>query len=118
LKSISFKDFNGKETRGIYLSDIVSATSVFFSSDKKNYLNNEYQNINITITDGLINVHDVIGRIARIVIDSKNMKIVEELMNMIVGKSGIEVLQKTIAILYYSGSTTNLNDFFKYDDYI
>ena len=26
--------------------------------------------------------------------------------------------QKTIAILHYSGSTTSLNDFFKYDDYI
>ena len=71
----------------VNLSDVVSISKKFFANGQ-----------NTQITEGFINVHDFIGRCAKLIIDSKNMNIIDELMNQMIGKSGVNILQKVLAI--------------------
>lgn len=71
----------------VELSSVVDISKLFFRNGQ-----------NTQITEGFIHVHDFIGRLAKLIIDSKNMNIIEELMNQMIGKSGTKILQRILAI--------------------
>lgn len=94
-KSIEYKPMNNptkegfsQTPRAVELSDVVKLTYEFFENGK-----------NTVVTDGFINIHDFLGRISRLIMDSNNMNIIEELMGQMIGKAGISVLQKVLSIM-------------------
>lgn len=86
-QGLSLNKSIGNEEIKVELSNVIDVSKSFFSNGQ-----------NTQITEGFIHVHDFVGRLAKLIIDSKNMNLVEELMNQMVGKSGIKILQKILAI--------------------
>ncbi len=84
---IKYKGHADNKDKVVNLSDVVRISEEFFSNGS-----------HTQITDGFINVHDFLGRVAKIIWDSKNMRIIEELMNQMIGKSGTNILQRVLAI--------------------
>lgn len=87
IKAAIKKRLNVKP-ESVQLENIISISKEFFKSNGDDTI----------IIDGFINIHDFIGKTAKIIVDAKNMHIVEELMGLMIGKSGTSVLQKTLAI--------------------
>ena len=91
-KRIKYQPFpvnNSDENQSIivHLENVIKVSKEFFGKGNE-----------VVISDGFINIHDFIGRVAKLIVDAKNMNIIEELMSMMVGKTGITILQRTMAI--------------------
>lgn len=89
-KRIYIKQFNETKHKLIHLDDIFDSIVIFFKREPE-----------ITYSDGYINVHDWIGKLAKTIRDAKNMNIVDELLNYMIGKSGFDILAK-IAVVFLS----------------
>ncbi len=87
---IYIKQFGKTKHVQIHLENVYKEILEFFK-DKED----------ISYKDGFINVHDWIGKLAKQLRDVKNMNVVEELMGLMTGTDGIEVLQK-IAVIFLS----------------
>jgi len=87
-KKIYIKQFSDEKHKQIKLSTLIANVLQFFQKNKE-----------VSYSDGYINIHDWIGRIAILIRDSKNMNIIDDLMTLMVGKSGIDILEKTSVIL-------------------
>lgn len=86
-KKIKYKSLTNDKAITIQLQNVIESSREFFTNSKETILN-----------EGFINIHDFISKMANMVVDSKNMNIIEELMSMMIGQSGINVLHRTIAI--------------------
>jgi len=109
-KRIRFYDNKG-EVKNVQLENLVSVVSEFFEKDT-----------NVEIIEQFVFLHEFIGIVATLIMDSKNMNIIEELLNQMVGKSGLDILQKIITIflgilIYPNLSTLSLtkDNVFLYD---
>lgn len=71
----------------VHLENVIKVSKEFFGRGNE-----------IVFSDGFINIHDFIGRVAKLIVDAKNMNIIDELMSLMVGKTGITILQRTMAI--------------------
>ncbi len=89
-KDIYFEDFDGyKEIKKnkIELNNLIQISEKFF-----------YENPEATIVEGFIAIHDFIGHLAKLIMDAKNMNVIDELMSQMIGKSGVTTLNKIITI--------------------
>lgn len=99
---IFIKNFSEDKHIAITLSNVFNLVITFFT-----------RNPETTYSDGYIFVHDWIGRVAKVIRDAKNMNIVEELLNYMIGKSGFDIIAKITVIflsiiLYPNLSTISL----------
>ena len=88
-KKLFFKDYEDKKEKEFNLDSIISVLENFYFESEK-----------LTVIDNLISVHRFLSEMARIVVDSKNMDVVEGLMSQMVGKPGIDVLFKINTIFF------------------
>ena len=95
-KKIFYKNHNSEEVE-INLSNLFKTIDGFFQEDE------------CKITDKLFQVHLFLNRLANFVSDSKNINIVEELMNQMIGKHGIDILTKVTSIFLGIISYPNLS---------
>lgn len=79
-KTTIYKKFNDKETV-VKLQNVVNVSKEFFSTNDP-----------VVVIEGFVNLHDFIGRMSRLIVDSKNMNIIEELMGLMIGRTGTVVL--------------------------
>ncbi len=89
-RKVYIKNKTDKKHQEIQLENVYVSVMLFFQSQ-----------IDTTFSDGFINVHDWIGRLAKLIRDAKNMNIVDELINYMSGTSGFEILSK-IAVIFNS----------------
>ena len=87
---ILIKQFKDEKHNHITIDKLFDSIIEFF--DKKP---------GITYSDGFINLHDWIGKLAKTIRDVKNMNIVDELLNLMIGKSGFDIIAK-IAVIFLS----------------
>lgn len=92
-----------KKTQKVYVKTMDNAKHIqIHLDDVFKYIVNFFQKNNtITYSDGYIDVHDWIGRLAQLIRDSKNMNVVNELLSLMVGKAGFDILSK-IAVIFLS----------------
>jgi hypothetical protein len=99
-KKLFFKDYNSKKEVEFSLDTILKVLKYF-------YINNTDE---LSVIDNLIEVHRFLSELASIVVDSKNMDIVEGLMSQMIGKPGIDILMKIntifFGIIVYSNLST------------
>ncbi len=90
-KKLFFKKYNKNKEQEFSLDSVVYIIESFF--DKNAIEDNE-----IEVTENLFDIHRFINQLASLVIDSKNMDIVEGLMSQMIGKPGLDVMSKIITI--------------------
>jgi len=90
-KKLFFKKYNKNKEQEFSLDSVVNVIENFFNKDT--IANNE-----IEIIENLFDVHRFINQLASLVVDSKNMDIVEGLMSQMIGKPGIDVMSKIVTI--------------------
>jgi hypothetical protein len=86
-KILYYKPYNQNE-REFNLDNVMSVVKKFFSNDATE------------ITDNLIHVHIYIEALSRHIKDSNNINIVDELLSLMIGKSGLDILPKVVSIFY------------------
>ena len=86
-KKLYFKDFN-KEEIEFNLDKVMLITKSFFLSGEAR------------ITERLFDVHLFVNRMANFVSDSQNINTIDELMNQMVGKSGLDIIVKVTSIFF------------------
>ncbi len=90
-RKLFYKSYDSKKEKEFNLDEIINILKTFYVSDDGS---------EITIIDKILSVHLFLSEIARIVVDSKNIDIVEGLMNQMIGKPGLDVLMKVNAIFF------------------
>jgi hypothetical protein len=90
-KKLFFKKYNKHKEQEFSLDSVVSIIENFFNKDS--IIDNE-----IEIIENLFDIHRFINQLASLVVDSKNMDIVEGLMSQMIGKPGMDVMSKIITI--------------------
>ncbi len=90
-KKLFFKKYNKNKEQEFSLDSAVSVVENFFNKDS-------IENNEIEIIENLFDVHRFINQLASLVVDSKNMDIVEGLMSQMIGKPGMDVMSKIITI--------------------
>lgn len=90
-KKLYFKDYHSKKEREFNLDELIKVLKEF-------YLGTD--NIELSVIDKIINVHLFLSELARLVVDSENMDIIEGLMSQMIGKPGIDVLMKLNTIFF------------------
>lgn len=90
-KKLFFKKYNKNKEQEFSLDSAVSVVENFFNKDS--IKNNEIETI-----ENLFDIHRFINQLASLVVDSKNMDIVEGLMSQMIGKPGMDVMSKIITI--------------------
>ena len=86
-KKIIYKKGSEDPEVTVELNNVISIVKEFFK-----------QNQEVIIADGLIYMHEFIGRLSRLIIDSKNMNLVDELLNQMMGRSGLDIMEKVFSI--------------------
>ena len=93
-----FKNYDNKKETEFSLDNLLRVVQYF------------YENHNLSVIDNLIDVHRFLSELASIVVDSKNMDIVEGLMSQMIGKPGMDILMKVntifFGIIIYSNLST------------
>lgn len=89
-KKIYFKSVINDKQEEVHLENVYGIIMSFFKSQS-----------DISYSDGFINVHDWIGKLARLVRDTQNMNIVNELIGFMTGTAGFDILSK-IAVIFIS----------------
>lgn len=96
-KILYFKEFD-KEEKSFNLDSVMSNVNSFFLADESK------------VTERLFDVHLFVDRMANFVADSHNINIIDELMNQMVGKSGLDIITKVtsifLGIICYSNLST------------
>ena len=89
IKYQSFPSVDGMYDQpiSVHLENIIKVSKEILKNTDQTYI----------VTD-FVYIHDFLGRIAKEIIDTKNMNIIEELMVMMSGKSGLNILQKILTI--------------------
>ena len=91
-----YKKDNSKK---IELENVIFHVKEFFKQDKE-----------VTIAEGLIYIHEFIGKLSRLIKDSQNMNLIDELMSQMIGRSGLDIMEKVfsifLGILCYSNLST------------
>jgi len=87
---IFIKQFEDEKHKHITIDKLFDSTILFFEKRSE-----------VTYSDGYINLHDWIGKLSKIIRDIKNMNIVDELLNLMIGKSGFDIIAK-IAVVFLS----------------
>jgi hypothetical protein len=95
-KKLYYKSFNEPEIE-ITLDKVMSIVKVFFSPEI-NTVNT--QKDKVKFTERLFDVHLFIDRMANFVSDSKNINIIDELMTQMVGKAGLDIIEKVASIFF------------------
>lgn len=102
-KKLFFKKYNKNKEQEFSLDSVVSVVENFFNKD---YIKNN----EIEIIENLFDIHRFINQLASLVVDSKNMDIIEGLMNQMIGKPGVDVMSKIttifLGIICYSNLST------------
>ena len=97
-KKLFFKNYDNKKETEFSLDNLLRVVQYF------------YENHNLSVIDNLIDVHRFLSELASIVVDSKNMDIVEGLMSQMIGKPGMDILMKVntifFGIIIYSNLST------------
>jgi hypothetical protein len=97
-KKLFFKNYDNKKETEFSLDNLLRVVQYF------------YENHNLSVIDNLIDVHRFLSELANIVVDSKNMDIVEGLMSQMIGKPGMDILMKVntifFGIIIYSNLST------------
>ena len=97
-KKLFFKNYDNKKETEFSLDNLLRVVHYF------------YENHNLSVIDNLIDVHRFLSELASIVVDSKNMDIVEGLMSQMIGKPGVDILMKVntifFGIIIYSNLST------------
>lgn len=88
-KKIFIKSYDTKKEKEVGLDNIVGALKSFYIDSDE-----------INIVDNLIAIHRFLSESASVVVDSKNMDIIEGLMNQMVGKPGVDILYKVNCIFF------------------
>ena len=88
-KKLFFNSYNDNKEIEIGLDILVGVLKSFYIDSDE-----------INVTDNLISIHRFLSEIASIVVDSKNMDIVEGLMNQMIGKPGVDILYKVNCIFF------------------
>lgn len=97
-KEIIYKDFypdydgdieklREDNSKKIELENVIFYVKEFFKQDKE-----------IIIAEGLIHIHEFIGKLSRLIMDAQNMNIVDELLNQMIGQSGFGVMEKVVSV--------------------
>ena len=87
-KQLFYKSYNSKKEIEFSLDSIIDVLKEFYFESELN------------VVDNLISIHRFVSELASIVVDSKNMDVVEGLMNQMIGKPGIDVLFKINSIFF------------------
>lgn len=87
-KQLFYKSYNSKKEVEFSLDSIIDVLKEFYFESELN------------VVDNLISIHRFVSELASIVVDSKNMDVVEGLMNQMIGKPGIDVLFKVNSIFF------------------
>lgn len=87
-KKLTYFNEENKEKYCFSLDKIIETTNKFFRRE------------NEKISDNLIEIHSFINRLANFVSDSKNFNLIDELLKEMIGKSGLNILSKTISIFF------------------
>lgn len=90
-KKLYHKDYSSKKEKEFNLDELVKVMKDF-------YLGSD--NVELSVIDRIINVHLFLSELARLVVDSENMDIIEGLMSQMIGKPGIDVLMKLNTIFF------------------
>tara|TARA_B100000963_G_scaffold361392_1_gene396506 strand:- start:1461 stop:3416 length:1956 start_codon:yes stop_codon:yes gene_type:complete len=88
-KQIFFKSYGKTKEREFSLDSIVYVLKEFYLEKDK-----------LNMVDNLIDIHKFLSEVASVVVDSKNMDIVEGLMNQMIGKPGVDVLFRINSIFF------------------
>lgn len=88
-KKLFFNSYNDNKEIEIGLDTLIGVLKSFYIDSDE-----------INVTDNLISIHRFLSEIASIVVDSKNMDIIEGLMNQMIGKPGVDVLYKVNCIFF------------------
>jgi hypothetical protein len=99
-KDLYYKKYDSRE-RSFNLDSLVDVVNDFYLSDTDGSL---------SAIDNIIDAHRFINELARHIVDSKNMDIVDGLMSQMIGKPGIDILMKIttifLGIMCYSNLST------------
>ena len=87
-KKIFFKDYGTNKEKEFNLDDVLII------------VNNFYKNEDLSVIDNLVEVHHFLNNLASIVVDSKNMDLVDGLMSQMIGKPGLDILMKINTIFF------------------
>ena len=87
-KQLFYKSYNSKKEVEFSLDSIIDVLKEFYFESELN------------VVDNLISIHRFVSELASIVVDSKNMDVVEGLMNQMIGEPGIDVLFKVNSIFF------------------
>jgi hypothetical protein len=90
-KKLFYKSFNSKKEKEFNLDEIIKVLKDFYLSDDGS---------EITIIDKIVSVHMFLSEVARIVVDSKNINIIDGLMSQMIGKAGLDILMKINSIFF------------------
>jgi hypothetical protein len=90
-KKLFLKKYNKNKEQEFSLDSIVNVVENFFNKDS-------IKDSEIEIIENLFDIHRFINKLASLVVDSKNMDIVEGLMSQMIGKPGMDVMSKIITI--------------------
>lgn len=85
-KRISFKNFN-KNAITVHLENLLKSIDLFFQSESS-----------VIQVENFIYVHHFISWLAKQIRDAKNMNLIDELFNKMIGDSGILILKEIISI--------------------
>jgi hypothetical protein len=88
-KKLFFNSYNDNKEVEIGLDTLVGVLKSFYIDSDE-----------INVTDNLISIHRFLSETASIVVDSKNMDIIEGLMNQMIGKPGVDILYKVNCIFF------------------
>jgi len=87
-KKVFYKAYDKKESVEFNLDELVLI------------INNFYKNEDLSVINNLFEIHHFLNNLASLVVDSKNMDIVEGLMNQMIGRPGLDVMMKINTIFF------------------
>jgi len=90
-KNIYYKDYKSSKEKEFSLDSVVEIVNLFF-----NVKNSEYEGLDLI--ENLIDIHRFINNLASLVVDSKNIDIIDGLMSQMIGKPGINIMSNIITI--------------------
>jgi hypothetical protein len=90
----------------ITLDKVLSIVKTFFSPV---IVTGNERKETVKFTERLFDVHLFVDRMANFVSDSKNMNIIEEIMSQMVGKAGLDIIEKVTSIFFGIISYSNLS---------
>ena len=108
LKSryVNFKELESyisinKKEKTIFYKSYEKSKKIEFNLDELLFILEKFYNSEeLSVLDNLVEIHYFLNNLAGLVVDSKNMDIVENLMSQMLGKPGVDIMMKINTIFF------------------